>query len=59
VARDWTEADDQRFKEALEAGIPWDAYENKLRGDALDPEVAELEALRQARHEQRCGKTDD
>ena len=58
IARKWNAADERGFQEAVEGGKTWDVYEQKRQEDALDPEVAELRAERQARRERLCGRSD-
>jgi Kae1-associated kinase Bud32 len=58
IARKWNAGDDRGLQEALNTGKKWDVYEQKRIEDALDPEVAELRAQRQARQERFCGRTD-
>jgi Kae1-associated kinase Bud32 len=58
IARKWNADDDRSLEEAIKAGQTWDVYERKRIEDALDPEVAELRAQREARRQRFCGRTD-
>ena len=49
MPREWSPEDERGLQEALEANQPWDAYERKLKEDALDPEVEELRENRARR----------